>query len=206
MNEKFFHLPEERQDLIRNSAMAEFGESSFKKTSADSIAKRAGISKGLLFHYFKDKRELYLYLYHYAMEECITKYMVKMYDFGERDFFQALEMGQAVKMEMVRRHPALFQFVMRTYYERDSVLSPKLRRGLDDLLDSTTRDFLSRMDLFKFKEGVDPYRVVRMLTLMAEGMLAGTNACTPEDIERLFTEYQQYADLLRRHLYREEYL
>ena len=60
MNPKFFNLPLERQDLIRNSAMIEFGDSTFKKTSADSIAKRAGVSKALLFHYFKDKRELYL--------------------------------------------------------------------------------------------------------------------------------------------------
>ncbi len=59
MNPKFFNLPTERQDLIRNSAMVEFGEGSFKKTSADSIARRAGVSKGLLFHYFKDKRELF---------------------------------------------------------------------------------------------------------------------------------------------------
>lgn len=206
MNEKFFQLPEERQDLIRDSAMAEFGRNSFKKTSADSIAKRAGVSKGLLFHYFKDKRELYLYLYHYAMDECINKYMVKMYDFKETDFFKALEMGQAVKMDMVRKHPALFHFVMKTYYERDSVLSPKLRKGLEDVLESTTRDFVSRMDTFKFKEGVDPYQVVKMLTLMAEGMLAGTADCTAEDIERLFEEYQKYAELLRRNLYREEYV
>lgn len=51
LNPKFFHLPEERQDLIRNSAMLEFGDNTFKKTSADSIARRAGVSKGLLFHY-----------------------------------------------------------------------------------------------------------------------------------------------------------
>ena len=206
MNEKFFQLPERRQDLIRNSAMAEFGENSFKKTSADAISKRAGVSKGLLFHYFKDKRELYLYLYRYAMEECISKYMATMYDFEETDFFKALEMGQAVKMDMVRKHPALFHFVMRAYYERDSVPSPRLHKGLEDLLESTTSDFLSRMDLGKFKPGVDPHLVIRMLTLMAEGMLAGTTSCTAGDIERLFAEYQKYADLLRQNLYREEYL
>ena len=74
MNEKFFSLPEARQDLIRSSAMIEFGDNTFKKTSADSIAKRAGVSKGLLFHYFKDKRELYLYLFQYALDVCIGKY------------------------------------------------------------------------------------------------------------------------------------
>ena len=206
MNEKFFSLPEERQDLIRNSAMAEFGDNSFKKTSADSIAKRAGVSKGLLFHYFKDKRELYLYLYHYVMEVCVRRCMMETYDLEETDLFAALEMGQAVKMKMVRRHPAMFRFIMRTYYERDSVLFPIVHKGLEDVLEKTTESFLARMDLFKFKEGVDPRQVVRMLTLMAEGMLAGSTDCTPEDIERLFEEYKRYANLLRQNFYREEYL
>ena len=206
MNEKFFSLPEERQDLIRSSAMQEFGEGSFKKTSADSIAKRAGISKGLLFHYFKDKRELYLYLYHYVLNVCMKQYMEKTYDFGETDFFLALEMGHKIKMDMVRRYPGLFRFVMRTYYERDSVLSPKLRKGLDSLFESTTMNFLSRMDLHKFKDGVDPRSVIRLLMLASEGMLAETNACTAEEIEALFKEYKKYADMLRDHLYKEEYL
>lgn len=206
MNQKFFKLPQERQDLIRNSAMMEFGEGSFKKTSADSIAKRAGVSKSLLFHYFKDKRELYLYLFQFALDVCIRQYMVKTYDFGETDFFLALEKGQEVKMDMVRRYPGLFRFVMRAYYERDSILSPKLRKGLNSLLESTSKDFLKRMDVHKFKDGVDPWEVIRLLTLAAEGMMARTGACTVEEIEVLFQEYQKYANMLRQNLYKEEYL
>ena len=206
VNPKFFNLPPERQDLIRNSAMLEFGENTFKKTSADSIAKRANISKGLLFHYFKDKRELYLYLFQYALDVCVRQYMQKTYDFGETDFFLALEMGPKIKMDMVRRYPGLFRFVMRAYYERDIELSPKLRRGLNGLLESTSRDFLARMDLYKFKDGVDPWEVIRLLTLAAEGMMARTNAYTAEEIETLFLEYKKYADMLRTHLYKEEYL
>ena len=172
MNEKFFSLPKERKDLIRNSAMLEFGENTFQKTSADAIAKRAGVSKGLLFHYFKDKREL----------------------------------GHQTKMEMVRRHPGLFRFVMRTYYERDSVLTPKLRQGLDDLMEQATEEFIRRVDVWKFKEGVDPRQVIRLLTLMSEGMLARTGASTAQEIEALYQEYLAYADMLRRHLYKEEYV
>lgn len=209
MNQKFFSLPTERQDLIRNSAMTEFGEGSFKKTSADSIAKRAGVSKGLLFHYFKDKRELYLYLFQYAIDECMhifDRHMLKAAYFGETDFFRTLETGHKVKMDMVRRHPGLFRFVMRAYYERDGILSPKLRKKLDDVLEKTTDDFLSRMDLHKFKDDVDPRAVVRLLMLASEGMLAETGACTAEEINALFGEYNKYADMLRRHFYKEEYL
>ena len=209
MNPKFFNLSPERQDLIRNSAMLEFGENTFKKTSADPIAKRANISKGLLFHYFKDKREMYLYLFQYAIDECMdifNKHILKASYFKETDFFQTLEKGQEVKMDMVRRHPGLFRFVMRAYYERDSVLTPKLRKKLNDVLTESTSSFLARTDLYKFKDGVDPRALVRLLTLSAEGMLAETGACTAEEIEALFLEYRKYARTLRQFLYKEEYL
>ena len=137
---------------------------------------------------------------------CVKQYMAKSYDFGETDFFLALEMGHKVKMDLVRRHPGLFRFVMRTYYERDSILSPRLRRGLDELMESTIRDFLSRMDLYKFKDDVDPWEVIRLLTLAAEGMMARTGADTAEEIEELFLEYKKYADMLKKHFYKEEYL
>ena len=209
MNPKFFNLPMERQDLIRNSAMLEFGDNTFKKTSADSIAKRANISKGLLFHYFKDKREMYLYLFQYAIDECMeifNKHILKASYFEETDFFQILEKGQKVKMDMVRRHPGLFRFVMRAYYEQDSLLTSGVRKKLDSVLESTTNDFLSRMDLYKFKEGVDPRDVLRLLTLTSEGMLAETGAVTAEEIDKLFRTYKKYADMLRQFLYKEEYL
>ena len=206
MNAKFFDLPPERQDLIRNSAMLEFGDNTFKKTSADSIAKRAGVSKGLLFHYFKDKRELYLYLFQYAIDACMETFLSSFRYFEERDFFLALEKGQEIKMGMVRRMPGMFRFVMRAYYERDSILTPKLRKKLDDVLEQSTDEFLSRMDLHKFKDGVDPKAVVRLLMLAAEGMLAETGACTAQEIDALFGEYQKYASMLRQFLYKEEYL
>ena len=48
--------------------------------------------------------------------------------------------------------------------------------------------------------------MVRLLMLAAEGMLAETGACTAEEIDKLFQEYKKYADMLRKHLYKEEYL
>ncbi|MBD5099053.1 MAG: hypothetical protein HDT35_05825 [Clostridiales bacterium] len=40
MNPKFFKLSQERQDLIRNSAMTEFGAATFKKTSRTAWIQR----------------------------------------------------------------------------------------------------------------------------------------------------------------------
>lgn len=48
MSEKFRELPE--------------------KASTDFIASRAGVSKGLLFYYFHNKKDLYLTVYEYVKQ------------------------------------------------------------------------------------------------------------------------------------------
>ena len=45
-----------------------------------------------------------------------------------------------------------------------------------------------------------------LLLLAAEGMLAETGASTAEEIQKLFEEYKRHADMLRRFLYKEEYV
>ena len=67
MNEKFHQLPEEKQLAIFNAAMEVFAQNDYKHASTDDIAAKAGISKGMLFYYFQNKRTLYLETYDYAM-------------------------------------------------------------------------------------------------------------------------------------------
>ena len=52
MNEKFFDLKKEKQDRMINAALKAFAVNGYKRASTDEIVKDAGISKGLLFHYF----------------------------------------------------------------------------------------------------------------------------------------------------------
>ena len=62
MNEKFFSLPEEKQQAILNAGYRVFSQNTYKNSPMSQIAEAAGISKSLLFHYFHNKKELYLYL------------------------------------------------------------------------------------------------------------------------------------------------
>ena len=66
MNERFFALPEEKQRRIINAGFFVFANNSYRKSPMSEIAGAAGISKALLFHYFKNKRELYLFLWDQA--------------------------------------------------------------------------------------------------------------------------------------------
>lgn len=50
----------ERKQLILDNALELFAEKGYFPTSIDDIVKRAGISKGLIYTYFKSKEEIFL--------------------------------------------------------------------------------------------------------------------------------------------------
>jgi len=50
---------EERPQEITEAALAAFAEKGYAATRVDDVAKRAGVSKGLLYLYFKTKEELF---------------------------------------------------------------------------------------------------------------------------------------------------
>ena len=69
LERKIFTLSPEKQARITNAALEVFARNDYKHASTDDIAAKAGISKGLLFYYFRNKQSLYLYLYDYALEQ-----------------------------------------------------------------------------------------------------------------------------------------
>ena len=60
--EQFELIRSERMDAILTSALFLFATKGYDSTTLDEIAKDAGCSHGLLYHYFKDKYTLYDYL------------------------------------------------------------------------------------------------------------------------------------------------
>ena len=68
----FFKNPERKQDRIIQAGMECFGKNGYQGANTDEIAEKAGISKGLLFHYFKNKERFYLYLCKFC-ESCMMK-------------------------------------------------------------------------------------------------------------------------------------
>lgn len=58
-----------RRQQIIGSAIAEFGVNSYAEASLNTICRNGKISKGIIYHYFKDKDELYLV----CVTECFDK-------------------------------------------------------------------------------------------------------------------------------------
>lgn len=55
---QFEEMREQKREIICNSALELFAEHGFHSTSISEIAKKAGVSKGLMYNYFKNKEDL----------------------------------------------------------------------------------------------------------------------------------------------------
>jgi AcrR family transcriptional regulator len=69
---KRLELDERRTQLLALAQVA-FATSSYDDVSIDQLARAAGVSKGLLYHYFPSKRELYVATVREAAEQLLAR-------------------------------------------------------------------------------------------------------------------------------------
>lgn len=206
MYEKFHELPHEKQMKIINAAMEVFSQNEYKHAVTDDIAAKAGISKGSLFYYFHNKKDLYLYLYHYVIR--VTSEQAVNEKFWEiTGFFEALEHVADIKMKMLRKNPYMLDFSMRCFYSSGEQVSGELSELNTKFQDNVFKDYLPNVDFSKFKDKVDPEKVFRMIGWMSDGYLHDRQMRgTGISIEKLMEEFRSWVDMFRNILYKEEYL
>lgn len=201
--DKFLNLPVEKQTKIIDAALMSFGANGYKKTSISDIATAAGISKAMVFHYFGSKKELYYYLIDYS-GDIIIREVSELYDTSITDFFERIRVGTEIKMSVIKRHPGILSFVYSVYMEREEEVQEGIQIMLLKGEDFRKKVAFDNMDTTKFKEGVDPQLVLRMLTMLGEGF--ANNLGAGKQMEEISKEFELYLQLLRKNLYKEEYL
>lgn len=97
---KIMSLSEEKRRQIIDAAMKEFTKG-YRKANTSMIAREANISKGLLFHYFPTKKELFFFLVKYSLGVVLPQY--EKIDVSGKDFLESLWELTMVKMEMIKK-------------------------------------------------------------------------------------------------------
>ena len=189
-----------------NAAMEIFSKNEYKKASTESIANKADISKGLLFYYFRNKKELYVYIVEYT----INLIKEKIFDgkFCEiTDFFELIRYIGEKKVNLMKEMPFLMDFSMRFFSEANE----EIKESMGKLIEEKTQFFMDtcfeNIDLYKFKKDVNYKDVINMLVYMAEGYLIQRGRMNlPIEIEPFMLEYEKWLSMFRKIAYREEYI
>lgn len=165
---KFLNLNPEKRDRILNAALKEFAQKGYKNASTNEIVKEAEISKGLLFHYFTNKKGLFLFLYNHFME-IILKEIHDKVDWNEKDiFFRYRQIGH-LKFELYQTYPEMFNFIKSVYQEDSPEVKKELEQKNKELLNFGYQDLFDDIDLTKFKDGLDIEKTVNIIFWAMEG-------------------------------------
>jgi AcrR family transcriptional regulator len=202
---KIMQMEPEKRDRIINAALTVFRHG-YGHTSTDDIVREAGISKGLLYHYFGTKEGLYDFLLSYALDLMGKEYF-DLLNTGQRDVLELLRQSLLLKMDLSYRYPALFEFMGAAYTanREDGRLS-----GVFNAMQSNMAGRLfASADLSLFKEDVDPHKAINIIrwTLLgySDSQISKDKSISDYQSEygKNLDEIEEYFKLIRKIFYKE---
>ncbi len=108
------------------TAEALFAERGFDGTPIREIAQRAGSTKALIYHYYRNKEDLYLSLLEAAVSEVVSQ--VEEIAGSRDDPDQKIRKVVQVFLEFYRAHPQRFQMIQRAVDEHGAAATTLAER------------------------------------------------------------------------------
>ena len=209
--ENFENLPEDKKKRIIEASLDEFAKKGYEKASTNNIVKAAGISKGILFHYFGSKKNLYLYIVDYVTQYLIEKFY-KMNENPSPDIFERLLNREILKLKLAYGYPLMYELLYKAFINTPEELKIDIQERYLKLYAQNTQRFYEGFDTSKFREDVNPQKAVELILLFLEGLNSKYintyryKKISPEaalaEIEKITEEVREYFDILKKGMYK----
>lgn len=200
MNEKFFDLKKEKQDRMINAALKVFSQGGYKHASTDDIVREAGISKGLLFHYFGSKLGLYSFLFDYSVRFMKLE-LTSAVSSTERDYFEIRRQIEYAKMQVLKNYPYMQQFLDRCRFEdvSEALLATERQKNVLSDIQAVLKN---QSDRSRFRDEVDYEKLDLMLTYTLDGLMDARFQDASFHPDMLYEETCAYIDMMKKLSYR----
>ncbi|KNY27519.1 TetR/AcrR family transcriptional regulator [Pseudobacteroides cellulosolvens] len=207
MNSTFEGLPEDKRKLIIDACMEEFAQNGYEKASTNTIVKNAGISKGILFHYFGNKKNLYLYILDYAVELFTQKFYSLDLNVP-RDLIDKIIYYGFGKLKVYYELPVVSKLIMEAFISIPDELKGEVLDRYQKIYDQNMPLLLQDIDKTKFREGINKNKAVELVMLCMDGINAKYINMFKRDpeksmmnLEDVFNEMKEYFEILKGGLY-----
>lgn len=198
-----------KQRRIINAITGEFAKRGYKLASTNEMIREAQISKGLLFHYFHNKKAMFLYVYDYSLR-MVREEILDRVDFTDTDVFNRFRHMAIRKLEIVQKFPQMYEFLLLANREPHDELTPDLEQRNTEYVNKFHERLLDNIDMTRFKDGVDVEKAIRIAFWTLEHFTSRhqdtwelrVTALQDVDIETVTHELDSYFDFLRQTFYR----
>ncbi|MCG8484276.1 MAG: TetR/AcrR family transcriptional regulator [Clostridia bacterium] len=205
MKEKFkdIDINNEKVKRIINCALEEFSKNKFEKASTNNIVKAANVSRGLMYHYFKDKQELFEFLIDFSIT-IVVKEFKERFDWSDTDLLNRFKQVAEIKLELFFRYPYLIDFYVKAV---DEALINELKNS-ERLKNAGIHKqfYMENIDRSKFKDDIDVDKAINVirLTLKKNNEENESRLKSGEvlDTEEIFKEYNDYIEFFRKVFYK----
>ncbi len=154
MTTKLAGLEPQKHNAILNAALKEFALKGFDNASTNIIAKDAGISKALMFHYVSSKQELFLFVYEYFSTLLDSEYYSLM-DYSVKDIFDRLRQSYLLQLELLKKHPWIFEFNKLSVQTNSDRINKAVNARTKKVQASCDAPIFDNIDVSRFKVGLD---------------------------------------------------
>ena len=207
MNERFDRLEEAKRERIIQACLTEFAAKGYEQASTNEMVKRAGISKGLLFHYFGSKKALYLYLVDHAIEKILASYASYPIEYSEEIFTRLRQIGM-VKLKLSLAYPEMTKVLVEAFVASPEDIRQEIQQKYAELYAKLAPPIFRGLDLSKFRPEVKPDKALEVLTMFLDALeqkyrkaYQGHEQDLFKDVEQIMAEYEEYFEILKYGMY-----
>lgn len=190
MNDRFYSLPEEKQQRIINAGFRTFSQNSYKKSPMGEAAEEAGISKALLFHYFQNKKEYYLFLWD-KCAEITMKYMTDARCYEPTNLWEMMERGMRAKFKIMEHYPHMAAFAIKAFYEKETDIASEIQKSYQMHYTKKAAGALAALKAEDFMPGLDLNMMYRNMYWASEGYLWEMMQRGDLDAEQMEKDFRQ---------------
>lgn len=154
MPTKLLDLNPERRDAILNSALKEFTLRGFDDASTNVIAKEAGISKALMFHYVSNKQELFLVVYDF-FSNLMKKDYFELINYDEKDIFNRLRQSYILQIKLMEKYPWILEYSKLSSNTRSSEINKEIEKRRQKEYANCYPKLFDDIDISQFRKELD---------------------------------------------------
>lgn len=137
----FFNLPIEMQEKITSEAIKEFANKGFEKGNIGEIAKNSNVSKGSMYQYFQDKKELYIFSIKKALEISTNEIEKICNDLNCNDIYEYIYKGFKATWPLLNKQRDIFVLLRNVNFESNS----EIKKELSDILSKTSETIFMKI-------------------------------------------------------------
>ncbi|MFD1422138.1 TetR/AcrR family transcriptional regulator [Laceyella tengchongensis] len=167
--EAYQKIPDDKREKIFEVTVREFADKGYERASTNQIVQEANISKGLLFHYFGNKKGLFLSTFHYCVTRVASASVPPKEELSADIFERLLQIGR-MKWRLLQNHSLEYRFLLTAYAPVPEEVAIEIRQWQDKTWKTYQQLLWEGIDFSRFRQDMPRERVKELLAFCLEAV------------------------------------